>query len=156
MKRSKECRKCGSDSWISNGRPLPSGKLRYRCVPCRDVYKTHHYQSNKVKIDSINKQWAEDNPDRHNKIKKRWRDNNPGTKAKYKAAKKQAIPSWADQEIIRDFYLEAQYHQMELDHIIPLQSNNVCGLHWEGNMQLLTKSENASKGNRYWPDMWES
>lgn len=41
----------------------------------------------------------------------------------------------------------------EVDHIVPILSGVVCGLHWHGNMRVVTKAENASKGNRHWPDM---
>ncbi|ARU23730.1 hypothetical protein RSSE_c3349 [Ralstonia solanacearum] len=75
------------------------------------------------------------------------------------AAKLQAIPKWADPKKIKLVYEEAlalyksngvKYH---VDHVVPLISDLVCGLHWEGNLQIITASENRSKGNRHWPDM---
>ena len=66
----------------------------------------------------------------------------------YYATKLNATPRWADKDLIKDIYMEAQYHQMHVDHIIPLNSKVVCGLHWEGNLQLLSPQENTRKSNR--------
>jgi hypothetical protein len=41
----------------------------------------------------------------------------------------------------------------QVDHIIPLQSKYVCGLHNEFNLRVITAKENNIKGNRFWPDM---
>lgn len=69
--------------------------------------------------------------------------------AKRRARELSATPSWADMELIKDVYIEANYFGYEVDHIIPLQSKLVCGLHvWE-NLQILPMSENRSKGNKY-------
>lgn len=42
---------------------------------------------------------------------------------------------------------------MEVDHIVPIKSDIVCGLHCIDNFQLMTREDNARKGNRFWPDM---
>ena len=40
-----------------------------------------------------------------------------------------------------------------VDHIVPLVSDKVCGLHTFANLQLLEGRANKSKGNRVWPHM---
>lgn len=40
-----------------------------------------------------------------------------------------------------------------VDHIVPLKSPIVCGLHNEYNLAVITRSANSSKRNRHWPDM---
>lgn len=63
-----------------------------------------------------------------------------------------ALPSWADHRAIEALYAEAARTGLEVDHIIPLRGKEVCGLHVEGNLRLLTKLENQRKGNRCQPE----
>ncbi len=79
---------------------------------------------------------------------------NASTARRY-AAKLRAIPSWADKEMIETVYTKAKQFGLQVDHIVPLRSPLVCGLHVWDNLQLLAKRENVSKNNRYWPDMPE-
>ena len=64
-----------------------------------------------------------------------------------------ATPSWANESAIISIYEKAIAQGREVDHIVPLHSNLVCGLHVENNLQILTRMENIKKGNRWWPDM---
>ena len=73
--------------------------------------------------------------------------------AKRKAAQLLATPLWASTEIINAIYKKAKQMtvdtgvQHHVDHIIPLKSKVVCGLHVESNLQILTAKQNRSKSN---------
>lgn len=36
-----------------------------------------------------------------------------------------------------------------VDHIIPLQGENICGLHIPENLQILKATDNRKKGNKF-------
>lgn len=75
------------------------------------------------------------------------------------AQKRRATPPWACEQKIVDAYRLAASKSIEtgskwhVDHIVPLISEIVCGLHVEANLEVVTAAENIAKGNRYWPDM---
>lgn len=69
-------------------------------------------------------------------------------RSKRRSAKIQRTVPWSNLKEIGNFY-KACPKGFEVDHIIPLQGNNVSGLHVLNNLQYLTKSQNSSKGNRY-------
>jgi hypothetical protein len=70
-----------------------------------------------------------------------------------RATKLKATPKWADMDKIKQIYIKASTCGHHVDHIVPLRSKFVCGLHCEANLQILEPSINMSKGNRWWPDM---
>ena len=78
------------------------------------------------------------------------------------AAKKLATPAWANQFFIEEIYDLAQRRtklqtggikQWHVDHIVPLTSSLVCGLHVEHNLRVIPARDNHSKKNYFWPEM---
>lgn len=123
-----------------------------------------YYARNKEFRLAKTKQWNEANVDRVKTVTAAWAKANPGRKnrsaAIRKAAKLQRTPSWltqADIATIEQLYLTAAAlsdfmgEPYEVDHIIPLQGELVSGLHVPDNLQILPKSANRSKRNKFTP-----
>lgn len=62
---------------------------------------------------------------------------------------KQQTPGWADKSAIGEIYRKARELGMTVDHIVPLRGKNVCGLHTESNLRIISAKENCSKRNTF-------
>lgn len=86
------------------------------------------------------------------------RKTNQDRSADRRGAIRQATPRWADVSAIEAAYAEARRRTKEsgtryvVDHVVPLQSTIVSGLHCESNLMVITAMENGRKHNREWPD----
>jgi hypothetical protein len=105
---------------------------------------------NAEKICSRKRDWARANPD---KI--------AAKATKRRANKLQATPVWANSFFIEEAYALAKLrtkmlgYSWHVDHIVPLKSELVCGLHCEANLQVIPGKANLVKSNSWWPDMPE-
>jgi len=69
---------------------------------------------------------------------------------------KAAWSSWSDMRMLTSWAKAMSVFHREpyvVDHIVPLSSPKVCGLHCSANLQVIPKHVNDSKGNAWWPDM---
>lgn len=75
--------------------------------------------------------------------------------AKRKSSKLKATPKWSELDKIKIVYEKAKWLEeitgikYHVDHIIPLQGKNVCGLHVWQNLQILEDKLNISKSNKH-------
>ena len=110
-----------------------------------------------------NAKWSAAHPEQVKIAKQRERQNNivayNARSAARRASKVRATPAWANQFFIKEAYALAQLRtkatgiEWHVDHVVPLKSKLVCGLHVEHNLQVIPATVNMSKNNRYWPDM---
>jgi len=103
------------------------------------------------------REWDKENTEHRRKYRTANRYRYNAHAMKRYCAEKNATPSWLSQsqeKEIQHFYwlakdLEAvSGERYDVDHIIPIQGEDVCGLHVPWNLQILPKDLNISKGNR--------
>jgi hypothetical protein len=69
-----------------------------------------------------------------------------------------AWPEWCSAHpgfaVVREEYRrrKANGEDVEIDHIVPISSSIVSGLHVPWNLQVISRAENNRKSNTWWPD----
>ena len=109
--------------------------------------------------------WAKQNTEKCKASGLKYRKNNQhiknANKVKYRCSKLQRTPPWLTADHLKqitEYYKQAKQLQKatgivhHVDHIVPLQGDNVSGLHVPWNLQILTASENCSKSNKLFMD----
>lgn len=168
----KTCCRCGEVKPLSGFYKRTSGKLFGHCKACNykvqreyarknpQILKAcnkkahaNQYAKKKETILAYAKEWRDKNPEYASVKSAEWRKGNPGLVNFYKATdrayRRDAVPAWADKQQIVAIYDEAKEKGLVVDHKVPLRGKTVCGLHIEYNLQLLTRSENARKYNKF-------
>lgn len=130
------------------------------CKSCKKkISDKRCYERNKHKQKELKRIWREKNREEINRKAREWRKNNPlgaiNNLAKRRSAKLNATPVWANDFYIKEIYRLALDRtkltgiKWEVDHIIPLKNELVCGLHVEFNLQVITRRANRKKGNNF-------
>jgi hypothetical protein len=121
--------------------------------------------NNKEKYNQRSIDWCLKNSERRKQQSKNYADKNRATihanTRRRQINKLKAVAAWGNKFFIEEAYSLAALrtkifgYKWEVDHIVPLQSKLVCGLHVEHNLQVISRNANRKKSNHYWPDMPE-
>lgn len=129
-----------------------------KCEVCSDRQRRSHAdwkRNNPIKV-KLSRDVCNALPESRAAIAE-WSKKNKGRRnaitARRHAKKIQATPMWSDAAEVAEVYRQAALRGWHVDHVVPLSSDIVCGLHCVANLQVLCASENCSKGNHHWPDM---
>lgn len=176
--KAKVCKNCLEEKPHSDFYKNPRMKDGHwnTCKNCESNRQRAYYQANRERVLERTSKYNKDNPEicrvagkryyyrnREASIQRKldWYKSNPDKAAAsasmYRAKVKGATPDWLTQEQkrqVQEFYEHARdcravsgqdYH---VDHIVPLQGENVCGLHVPWNLQVLPSDVNIAKSNR--------
>ena len=133
----------------------------------RGKEKYHGDEKYRLKILEWQKQYREKNRELRRESQRRYVENNKEKvkvgAIKYYYKRKKAVNAYSSDELTEFAFSEARElcnlrkevtgFDWEVDHVVPLISKKVCGLHKWTNFAVIPASVNRSKQNTYWPDM---
>jgi len=144
------------------------------CVGCCAESQARYYQKNKAKAAEKNSKWWAAHPEAQAEKCRLWVVRNKAARAEYMSAYRssnkalyakhtanrrsyllRATPGWANEFFIEEAYMLSAQRSVatgkkwEVDHIVPLKSLLVCGLHCESNLRVVEMVVNRRKGNKH-------
>lgn len=152
------CTECLREAWAREAVTRAEYFQRYNRSAAGHAAKARYYEANREVV--IAKAKATPNEIK-NQYRQAWAERNVGTlRALTKARRRkhrQATPAWLTYaqraEIVALYRIAGESSRITgdryvVDHIYPLQSDAVCGLHVPWNLRVITQRENATKSNR--------
>lgn len=141
------------------------GRNQY-CRSCTSQVGKKYKENNAEKIAARHIKYRNENKDKIKDSQSKYASKNKGKYNAYAmkriSSKKNAAVDWADKQYIDDLYENCREAEQifgniglnvkfQVDHIIPLQHDLVCGLHVQDNLQILSARDNQSKNNHFVP-----
>lgn len=154
------CKRCESRrSYAWNLAHPERVKANKEKCKAKDALRLAHWgRNNRAHLTEYMRGYRERNREKIRKINNECRVRYPekvaAWKVEYQARKRTQVPPWADMSAIKAVYFECGRLTREtgiphhVDHIFPLKGKNMCGLHVETNLQILTAVENLKKMNK--------
>ncbi len=137
--------------------------LTCECKVCNSYRARKRREIHSEQVREWTRSWRLRNKDHIAAYEKANRASATSRLAKYRASKLKATVQFEDIEfndfVISEFYDLAKLRtaatkiNWHVDHIVPLQSEIVCGFHYYTNLRVITAKENQMKSNKYWKDM---
>lgn len=149
----------GNGSFGLKSRCKECCKLSYK--PNSKEYKQTYYRNNVDKARAARRRHQENNREDYRRRSREYdaqhRPERAARESFRRAQKLKATPPWLNGEhkkAMELLYIERDKLRLEkgiiyhVDHIVPLISDSVCGLHVPWNLRVITAQENLQKGNR--------
>lgn len=147
-----ECCKEHRKEWYQKNRDAEIAKAK-------EYHKKTYADKREQKVKKAT-EWVNNNPEKYKVNAKRCYEKTKLKRFAYqalaRAKRRNAVPKWFNsiKEDVQKIYIEARTKTLEtgipheVDHIIPLVSDYVCGLHVPNNLRVVTRYENRSKQNK--------
>lgn len=160
----KTCKDCNQEKNLSDFYKAKTSKDGHHsyCKICHNARSKNKYYEKHTENRARLSKYYEDN---HEKEKAARREHYQKNKSTYlfnfykrEERLKEATPNWLTNLMlseIKELYKQRQklseltgveYH---VDHIVPIQGKDVCGLHVPWNLQIITAEENLKKSNKH-------
>lgn len=156
MSKLYKCTFCGKSKQLFEFYLRSSGTVgEYKCICCLKKKRQQHNIDNHEKVRETNRKSV-------SKYQKKYPEKNTAKVSAYRAKKIQAIPSWlsdTDLSKIKSIYKLARNISKKtgikhhVDHVVPLVSDIVCGLHVPWNLQVIPAEVNIKKSNKLIEDI---
>ena len=175
---SSQCKSCLQYTYRVNKKPSNVVRLSEEERQLRILESKQRYlEKNREKVNKRRRElyklnpdkrlsWSKNNKDKVAEYKRRWKELNKynlssGDYAR-RIQEKLATPSWLSE--FDKFFINEIYHlsklrtkalniNFEVDHVVPIMSKIVCGLHHPLNLEIVPAKLNRIKNNLFWPDM---
>lgn len=157
-----KCTTCVRDAWQNPSPERQQYRRAYDNSAERTAFRRTYYETHKERFIAR----AKEQPiEKRRQWNKNWADKNlPYVRAKANERRKrnkQAQPAWLRwkhrhemqqlYKITKVLNEEAGFMKYAVDHIYPINSPEVCGLHVPWNLRVITRDENTKKTNKLPP-----